>query len=151
MLRMQISNTPKNAMKEKNSRKVSTLRLIMAAVKDRDISVRSKGNSEGIDETELLSLLQSMIKQRRESIELYKKGGRDELAQQEAEEIEIIRQFLPKPLSENELSEAISQIISDTGAESIKEMGKIMNALKKEFAGRIDLTKASQIVKKKLE
>ena len=151
MLRMQISNTLKNAMKEKDSRRVSTLRLIMAAVKDRDISVRSKGNSEGIDETELLSLLQSMIKQRGESIKLYKKGGREELAQQEAEEIEIIRQFLPKPLSENELSEAISQIISDTGAESIKEMGIIMSALKKEFAGRIDLTKASQYVKKKLE
>ena len=151
MLRTQISDALKVAMKEKNSRSVSTLRLILAAVKDRDISARAKGNQEGIDHTELLSLLQSMIKQRTESIDLYKKGGRDELAQQELEEISIIESFLPVPLSERESNAAIENVIEETGAKSIKDMGKVMSTLKQQYAGRMDFSQASQNIKKRLE
>ena len=151
MLRTQISDALKVAMKEKNSRSVSTLRLILAAVKDRDISARAKGNQEGIDHTELLSLLQSMIKQRTESIDLYKKGGRDELAQQELEEISVIESFLPVPLSERESNAAIENVIEETGAKSIKDMGKVMSTLKQQYAGRMDFSQASQNIKKRLE
>ena len=151
MLRTQISDALKVAMKEKNSRSVSTLRLILAAVKDRDISARAKGNQEGIDHAELLSLLQSMIKQRTESIDLYKKGGRDELAQQELEEISVIESFLPVPLSEAESNAAIENVIQETGAKSIKDMGKVMSTLKQQYAGRMDFSQASQDIKKRLE
>ena len=151
MLRTQISDALKVAMKEKNGRSVSTLRLILAAVKDRDISARAKGNQEGIDHAELLSLLQSMIKQRTESINLYKKGGRDELAQQELEEISVIESFLPVPLSEAESNAAIENVIQETGAKSIKDMGKVMSTLKQQYAGRMDFSQASQDIKKRLE
>ena len=151
MLRNQISEALKTAMKEKDNRSMSTLRLILAAVKDRDISARTKGNHDGINDTELLSLLQSMIKQRRESIDLYNKGGRKELAQQELEEISVINSFLPIPLSEKEAGMAVCKIITETGAKGIKDMGKVMSSLKKQFAGRMDFSKASQVVKKKLE
>ena len=151
MLRTQISDALKVAMKEKNGRSVSTLRLILAAVKDRDISARAKGNQEGINHAELLSLLQSMIKQRTESIELYKRGGRDELAQQELEEISVIESFLPVPLSETESNAAIKNVIEETGAKSIKDMGKVMSTLKQQYAGRMDFSQASQNIKKRLE
>ena len=151
MLRTQISDALKVAMKEKNGRSVSTLRLILAAVKDRDISARAKGNQEGINHAELLSLLQSMIKQRTESIDLYKKGGRDELAQQELEEISVIESFLPVPLSETESNAAIKNVIEETGAKSIKDMGKVMSTLKQQYAGRMDFSQASQNIKKRLE
>ena len=151
MLRTQISDALKVSMKEKNGRSVSTLRLILAAVKDRDISARAKGNQEGINHAELLSLLQSMIKQRTESIELYKKGGRDELAQQELEEISVIESFLPVPLSEAESNAAIKNVIEETGAKSIKDMGKVMSTLKQQYAGRMDFSQASQNIKKRLE
>ncbi len=151
MLRTQISDALKVAMKEKNGRSVSTLRLILAAVKDRDISARAKGNQEGINHAELLSLLQSMIKQRTESINLYKKGGRDELAQQELEEISVIESFLPVPLSETESNAAIKNVIEETGAKSIKDMGKVMSTLKQQYAGRMDFSQASQNIKKRLE
>ena len=130
MLRQQISEALKSAMKEKNSRALSTLRLILAAIKDRDISVRAKGNQNGVNDSELLSIFQSMIKQRRESINLYEKGGRNELAKQELEEISIIEEFLPVQLTEEEESIAINDIIQETGTKSIKEMGRIMNVLK---------------------
>ena len=151
MLRTQISDALKVAMKEKNGRSVSTLRLILAAVKDRDISARAKGNQEGINHAELLSLLQSMIKQRTESINLYKKGGRDELAQQELEEISIIESFLPVPLTQEESNAAIENVIEETGAKSIKDMGKVMSTLKQQYAGRMDFSQASQNIKKRLE
>ena len=139
------------ALIEKIGRSVSTLRLILAAVKDRDISARAKGNQEGINHAELLSLLQSMIKQRTESINLYKKGGRDELAQQELEEISVIESFLPVPLSETESNAAIKNVIEETGAKSIKDMGKVMSTLKQQYAGRMDFSQASQNIKKRLE
>ena len=151
MLRQNISDALKASMKEKNQLSVSTLRLILASIKDRDISARAKGNQDGIDDNELLSLLQSMIKQRHESIHLYEKGKRMELVKQELEEISIIKTFLPTPLSDEELSDAIDHVIQEVGAKSIKEMGKVMGILKQKFAGRVDFAKSSQEVKERLK
>ena len=150
MLRTRLSDALKAAMKEKDGRSVSTLRLILAALKDRDIAARSKGNQDGVSDDEVLGLLQSMIKQRRESIELYEKGGRMELAQGEAEEISVIEKFLPEQMSEEEMATVITGVVGEVGAESLKDMGKVMTALKEQFAGRMDFGKASAIVKERL-
>ena len=150
MLRTQINNTYKAAMKRKETIAVSTLRLIQAAIKDRDIAARSKGNTDGISDDEVLSLLQSMIKQRRDSIEAYEKGGRMELAQQEAEEISIIEGFLPAQMNDDEIAAAVDSVISDVEATTLKDMGKVMAALKEQFAGQMDFGKASGAVKAKL-
>ena len=150
MLRTQINNTYKAAMKRKETIAVSTLRLIQAAIKDRDIAARSKGNTDGISDDEVLSLLQSMIKQRRDSIEAYEKGGRMELAQQEAEEISIIEGFLPAQMNDDEIAAAVDSVISDVEATTLKDMGKVMATLKEQFAGQMDFGKASGAVKAKL-
>ena len=150
MLRTQINNTYKAAMKRKETIAVSTLRLIQAAIKDRDIAARSKGNTDGISDDEVLSLLQSMIKQRRDSIEAYEKGGRMELAQQEAEEISIIEGFLPAQMNDDEIAAAVNSVISDVEATTLKDMGKVMGTLKEQFAGQMDFGKASNAVKTKL-
>ena len=150
MLRTRLSDALKTAMKGKDGRSVSTLRLILAALKDRDIAARSKGNQEGVSDDEVLGLLQSMIKQRRESIDLYEKGGRMELAQGEAEEISVIEGFLPKQMSEEEIATVITGVVVEVGAESLKDMGKVMTALKEQFAGQMDFGKASAIVKERL-
>jgi hypothetical protein len=150
VLRTQINNTYKAAMKRKETIAVSTLRLIQAAIKDRDIAARSKGNTDGISDDEVLSLLQSMIKQRRDSIEAYEKGGRMELAQQEAEEISIIEGFLPAQMNDDEIAAAVDSVISDVEATTLKDMGKVMATLKEQFAGQMDFGKASSAVKTKL-
>ncbi len=150
MLRTRLSDALKTAMKGKETLTVSTLRLIMAAIKDRDIAARGKGNKDGVSEDELLGLLQSMIKQRRESISLYEKGARMELAQQEAEEIAIIEEFLPAQMSDEDIAAAIAAVIADAGAESLKDMGKTMAALKDKYAGTMDFSKASAMVKERL-
>ena len=150
MLRTRLSDALKVAMKEKDGRSVSTLRLILAALKDRDIAARSKGNQEGVSDDEVFGLLQSMIKQRRESIDLYEKGGRMELAQGEAEEISVIEGFLPEQMSEEEIATVITGVVDEVGAESLKDMGKVMTALKEQFAGQMDFGKASAIVKERL-
>ncbi len=150
MLRAQINDTLKDSMKSKDVVATSTCRLILAALKDRDIADRSKGNQEGIDDDAILRLLQSMIKQRREAIQLYKDGNRAELADKEQAEIEIIERFLPEQLSEADVAEAVQGVIDEVGASSIKEMGQVMGALKEKYAGRMDFGKASGIVKKKL-
>ena len=150
MLRTRLSDALKAAMKEKDRRSVSTLRLILAALKDRDIAARGKGNQDGVSDDEVLGLLQSMIKQRRESIELYEKGGRMELAQGEAEEISVIEGFLPEQMSEDEIAAVITGVLGEVGAESLKDMGKVMTALKEQFAGQMDFGKASAIVKERL-
>lgn len=150
MLREQLNAALKTAMKEKQTVAVSTLRLILAALKDRDIAARSKGVMDGIGEDEILGMLQSMIKQRRESIEMYEKGGRLELAEQEAAEIGIIETFLPKQMSDAEADAAIDAVIAQTGAAGIKDMGKVMGALKAKHAGQMDFAKASATVKQKL-
>jgi len=150
MLRARLSDALKSAMKAKDQNAVSTVRLILAALKDRDIAARSKGNMEGIGEDEILAMLQSMIKQRKESIALYEKGGRLELAEQEAQEITVIEQFLPSQLNEQEISEAIQSVIQEAGPCCLKDMGKIMGTLRERYAGRMDFSKASAMVKQTL-
>ncbi len=150
MIRERLTDALKASMKEKNERSVSTLRLILAALKDQDIAARTKGNKEGLPDDEILGLLQSMIKQRRESIQHYEKGGRMELAQQEAEEIAVIEEFLPEQMSGEEMAAVISGIIGEVEAESLKEMGKVMTALKDQYPGQMDFAKASAMVKERL-
>ncbi len=150
MLRARINDTLKDSMKSKDGVATSTCRLILAALKDRDIADRSKGNQEGIGDDAILGLLQSMIKQRREAIQLYRDGNRTELAEKEQAEIDIIERFLPEQLSEEAMAEAVQGVIDETGAGSIKEMGRVMGALKEKYAGRMDFGKASGIVKDKL-
>ena len=150
MLRTRISDALKTAMKSKQTHTVSTVRLIMAALKDRDIAARSKGNSEGISEDEILSMLQSMIKQRRESVEMYEKGGRTELAEQEASEIGIIQTFLPEQMDDAALNAAVAEIVKEAEATSLKDMGKVMGLLKERYAGEMDFSKASAQVKNQL-
>jgi hypothetical protein len=150
MLRQQLNDMLKDAMRAKEERKVSTIRLINAALKDRDIQARSKGNTDGISDDEILGLLQSMVKQRRDSIEAYSKGGRPDLAQQESEEISCIEAFLPSQLSDDEADAAIDEAIGKSEADSIKDMGKVMGYLKEHYAGRMDFSKAAGTVKAKL-
>ena len=150
MLRSEISNAYKSAMKQKEAVTVSTLRLILAAIKDRDIAARLKGNSDGITNDEILSLMQSMIKQRGDSIDAYEKGGRMELAHREAEEIAIIEGFLPAQMTPETVLSAVEEVIKDVNAETLKDMGKVMATLKQRFAGQMDFAKASSIVKGKL-
>jgi len=149
-LRDKISDDTKTAMKEKDSIRVSTLRLVSAAIKDRDIAARSSDRCGGIDDAEIMTLLAKMLKQREESSKTYEENGRPELAERENSEIEIIRQYMPTPLSEEETNAAIAKIIDDTGATGLKDMGKIMNALKSDYAGRIDMGKAGKVVKEHL-
>lgn len=150
MLRDDIKGALTLAMKDKDNRRVATLRLIMAALKDRDIAARSKGNSDGIGDEEILGLLQSMVKQRRESIDMYQKAGRTELAQQEAEEISVIETFMPAQLNAEQTAAAIDEAISEVGAASIKDMGKVMGLLKSKYAGQMDFGKAGAAIKARL-
>jgi uncharacterized protein YqeY len=150
MLREKFKDDPKLAMKARNERATSTLRLIQAALKDRDIAARGRGKMDGIDEAEILSMLQGMIKQRRESIEQFEKGGRPELARQEQEEIAVIEGYLPQQIGDAEAEKAVKDLIAELGAASIKDMGRTMAALKERYAGRMDMTKASALVKQAL-
>jgi uncharacterized protein YqeY len=150
MLRQRLNEELKAAMLAKDARTVSTVRLIMAALKDRDIAARGRGVTDGIGEDEILQMLQSMMKQRRESIALYEQGGRLELAQQEAEEIAIIERFLPKQLSEAETAAAVGALIAELNAGGLKDMGRVMAALRERYAGQMDFSKASAIVKQQL-
>lgn len=147
MLRDRLSDALKNAMKTKDARTVATVRLILAALKDRDIAERGKGNSDGITEDAILTMLQSMIKQRRESIVMYEKGGRPDLAEQEAEEITIIEQFLPAQIADDDMEAAIKDVIVELGAGNLKDMGRTMAALKERYVGRMDFAKAGAMVK----
>ena len=150
MLREQLNDALKEATLAQDACAKSTVRLIRAALKDRDIAARGKGNGEKIDEAEILSMLQTMIKQRRESIEMYQKGGRPDLAEREANEIEVIQGFLPEQLSEEETAEAVKTIIDEVEASSLKEMGKVMAVLRERHAGCMDFGKASAIAKQQL-
>ena len=149
-LRDSFTAEMKAAMKSGNQRRLSTVRMILAGLKDRDIDARGKGNPNGIDEADILRMLQGMVKQRRESIELYKQGNRPELVQQEQEEIGVIESFLPKQMSEAEAEAAIKAAIAATGAQSVKDMGKVMAALKEKHSGQLDMSKAGGMVKKLL-
>jgi uncharacterized protein YqeY len=150
MLRARLNDELKAAMKAKDQRAVSTVRLILAALKDRDIAARGKGNTDGISEEEIGDLLQKMISQRRESIELYEQGNRQDLAQQEREEIQVIERFLPKQMDEADMGAAVSAVIAEVGAGSIKDMGRVMAALKQRHAGQMDFSKAGALVKQRL-
>ena len=134
-------------MKARQERPISTIRLILAALKDRDIAARGKGNHDGISDDEIRQMLQNMIHQRNESIALYEQGGRLELAQQEREEIQIIQSFLPQQLGEAEIERAARSVIAEVGATCIKDMGKTMAALKQRYAGQMDFSKAGAVVK----
>ncbi|MBL8670215.1 MAG: GatB/YqeY domain-containing protein [Alphaproteobacteria bacterium] len=149
MLREQLNEAYKAAMKAKEQKSVGTLRLINAALKDRDIAVRPEGR-ERLTDDEILEMLAKMIRQRRESITLYEQGGRLDLVQQESDEIAVIERFLPKQMSEAEVAAAVAAAVAETGAKGIKEMGKVMSVLKERFAGQMDFGKASAIVKQKL-
>ena len=149
-MRETISAALKHATKAQDKRRISTLRLISAAIKDRDIAARTAGKDQATD-AELLELLAKMIKQREESEKIYRDAGRAELARQEAEEIAIIREFLPKQLPEADTQKAIADAIAEAGATSVRDMGKVMAALKARYAGQMDFGKVSALVKAKLK
>jgi uncharacterized protein YqeY len=145
-MRETISAALKTATKAQDKRRISTLRLVSAAIKDRDIAARTAGKGEATD-AELLDLLAKMIKQREESEKIYADADRAELAKQEADEIVIIREFLPKQLSDADMQEAIAGAIAEAGATNVKDMGKVMAALKSRYAGQMDFAKAGALVK----
>jgi uncharacterized protein YqeY len=150
MMRAAFNDALKEALKEKNQCALSTIRLILAALKDRDIAARGNGNPDGIGEDEILSMLQTMLKQRNESIKLYEQGGRLELAEQERAEMDVIRRFMPEQLDESEMNAAVESVVKEIGARELKDMGRTMAALKDKYAGRMDFSKASGIVRQML-
>ncbi|MDR3461130.1 MAG: GatB/YqeY domain-containing protein [Beijerinckiaceae bacterium] len=147
-MRDALNNQLKTAMKAGDKRRVETLRLINAALKDKDIEARGQGKTLG--EAEILALLQKMVKSRQESLEIYQKAGRADLALVESEEIAILTEFLPKQLDDADVATAIADAIEETGATSIKDMGKVVGILKAKYAGKMDFAKASGVVKAKL-
>ncbi|MBK9587023.1 MAG: GatB/YqeY domain-containing protein [Alphaproteobacteria bacterium] len=149
--RAEINNAYKEAMKKQDKDAVGTLRLILAAIKSKDIDARGQGGDEGgIGDGDILSLLQSMIKQRQDSIQQYKAANRNDLAEKEQKEIDIIQGYLPQQLGDSEVEAAVAAIISETGAAGVKDMGKVMGLLKTRYAGQMDMGKAGAIVKQKL-
>lgn len=148
--RTEFNSALKDAMKNKDNVALATIRLIVAALKDRDITEREKGKTDGLDDAGILLMLQSMIKQRQESSKTYSDAGRCDLAEREEAEIEIIRGFMPKQLSDSEVGEIIDGLITEMDAADIKDMGKIMGVLKTKYAGQIDMGKAGAIAKQKL-
>ena len=149
MLRDQINDALKEAMKAKNERAVSTLRMVNSTLKNADIEARGAGKP-ALGEAEVLAILQKMIKQRQESVELYKKGGRDDLVAQEEAEIAIISGYLPRQMSDAEMKSVIDVAVAETGASGMKDMGKVIGALRGKYAGQMDMAKASALVKAKL-
>ena len=149
-IRESVLSELKTAMKSKNVNSINTLRLILASLKDKDIIARGNGNLSGINEIEITSLLQTMIKQRYDSIELYKKGKREDLVKKEENEISIILEFLPKQLNEKEVELAVLDSIKLTEANSIKDMGKVINLMKQKYNGKMDFRIVSKVVKEKL-
>jgi len=146
-LRDQLNNAVKEAMKARDQKRLGTLRLVQSALKDKDIANRSEESREGISDDEILSLLAKLIKSREDSIALYEQGNRPELAAAERAEIAVIREFMPRQMGDADAKAAIADVIAETGAASMKDMGKVMAALKERFAGRMDFSKASAAVK----
>jgi hypothetical protein len=149
-LREQFNEQMKEAMKAKDTRRLSTLRMILAALKDKDIANRTETSREGISDDDVLGLLAKMIKQREESAIAFDTGARPEMAKSEREEIEVIRSFMPKQMSAEESKAAVQAVIAEVGAASIKDMGKVMAALKERYAGQMDFAKASGMTKELL-
>jgi len=150
MLREAFSERLKAAMRAKDSRTLSAVRLILAGLKERDVAARGAGNTEGIGDPEILRLLQGMVKQRRESIALYNQGNRPELAAQEEAEIAVIESFLPTQMGDDEIAAAAKAAIAETGAAGLKDMGRVMAALRERHAGIMDMAKAGAVVKQLL-
>ncbi|MDC3090582.1 GatB/YqeY domain-containing protein [Paracoccaceae bacterium] len=150
-MRSLLDTNLKEAIRSQEKQRLATLRLINAAIKDRDIAVRSEENTEGVSDREIILILSNMVKQRKQSIVQYEEGGRIELAERERQEIKIIEEFLPNQLTEQEIREEVSKIIESKDLVSIKDMGKIMGELKTRFSGRMDFGKASEIVKASLK
>ena len=146
MLRPQLEDALKRAMKAREPCRVATVRLILAALKDRDIAERGKGNVE-LGDGQILALLQTMIRQRRESIEQYERGGRVDLAEREAEEIVVIQSFMPPAIEGEDLVSAVRGVVNDLNACTIKDMGRTMACLKQKYSGRMDFSKASGLVR----
>jgi uncharacterized protein YqeY len=149
-LRTRFTDQMKEYMRAKDETGLATVRLISAALKDKDIDARGKGRPDGINEPEIMSMLQGMIKQRQESAKIYADNNRPELAAKEEAEIVVISQFLPKQLSDDEARATIKALVTEVGAADIKDMGKVMGALKDRYAGQIDMTKAGGWVKEAL-
>ena len=150
MIRPRLNEALTEAIKAQEKRAVSTLRLILACLKDRDIAARGKGVTDGISDDEILSLLQTMIRQREDSVALYEQGGRLDLAEGEREEVAIIERFLPEQMDESSIEQAVESVIADVGAKGLKDMGRTMAELRTRYAGRMDFTKASGLVKSAL-
>ena len=150
MLREAFTERLKDAMRAKDTRALSAVRLILAGLKERDVAARGEGNTEGIGDPEILRLLQGMVKQRRESIALYRQGNRPELAAQEEAEIAVIESFMPEQMSDDEIAAAARAAIAATGAAGIKDMGKVMAALRERHAGVLDMARAGVAVKQLL-
>ena len=150
MLREAFTDRLKVAMKARDTRTVSTVRLILAALKERDVAARGEGNTKELADADIARLLQGMIKQRRESIMLYEQGSRPDLARQENEEIAVIESFLPQQMSEDEITDAAKAVIAETGVAGIRDMGKVMAGLRERYAGAMDFSRAGPIVKRLL-
>ena len=151
MLRNTFKIELQKAMKDKDTVKVSTLRLIIAAIKDRDLNSRSKGGDGEIGDSEILEILAKMVKQRLETSKIYKKANREELAENEEKEILIIKNFMPSKLTDKELLSVIEETIKEVGAESLRDLGKVISVIKKQYSGRCDFAEVSQILRNKLE
>ncbi|KEO52815.1 GatB/YqeY domain-containing protein [Thioclava pacifica] len=150
-MREKIAAALKTAMKEKDQERLSTLRLINAAIKDREIAMRSEGDGDGtVGDAEVLTIMGKMVKQRQESARAYEEGGRLELAEKEQSEIKVIEEFLPRQLSEEEVNAAIDAAIAKLGANSIRDMGRVMGELKGQYTGQMDFSKAGPMVKDRL-
>lgn len=149
-LRSRVSDALKQAMKDKNAARLSTLRLINAAIKDRDIAVRGEGREAGVSDEEVLAILGKMTKQRAESVRAYEEGGRLDLAESERAEIAVIEEFLPRQLSDREVDKAVTDAIAEIGAESIRDMGKVIGVLKQRYTGRMDFGRVGPMVKDRL-
>lgn len=147
MIRDKINTSLKQSMMDKDKNRLGTLRLITAAIKDRDIAERANDNHDGVSDIEILNILARMIKQRKESFTTYKQAGRQDLADQERKEIDVIEEFLPKQLSEEEMRTAVQAAITAVGADSIRDMGKVMGSLKAQYMGQMDFNKAGGAVK----
>lgn len=149
MMREKLTESMKEAMKTKDSRRLSTVRLIQSAVKDRDIANRGVGKEAASDD-EILQILQKMVKQREESAKIYEDAGRSELATQEREEIDVLKTFMPEQLSDEKVGEIVAAVVAEIGAAGMKDMGKVMAILRERYAGQMDFAKASGVIKAKL-
>ena len=149
-LRIEINSAMKEAMKEKAQLRLSTLRLINAAIKDRDIAARADGVEEGVDDSEILAILGKMTRQRQESAKTYEEAGRLDLSERELSEIQVIEYFLPRQLNGDEIEIEVTKVIDEQGASSIRDMGRVMACLKERFTGQMDFGSVGPIVKKKL-